>query len=301
MKKIELSRRQFLKGAGALVVSFNLFPSARALAQFATLPSGDIDPTSLDSWIAITPEGNVTFYTSKVELGTGTITALAQMVAEELDVPVSRIKMDSGDTSRTIEQGSTVGSRSIERAGPQVRQAAAAARQQLLKLASARLGAPVEKLTVTDGVVTVAGDPAKKVTYGQLIGGKHFDTKITATGTGYDMKVAPEVKPKNPKDYKIVGRPMKRIELPAKLTGEYVYTHDVRIPGLLHGRVVRPPVVNTEPVSMDTDSIRGSPGVMMVGREGKFVGVVAKTEWAAIKAAQALKVTWEQPKTKLPA
>src|SRR5574341_1071207 len=153
MKSMEFTRRQFLKGTGALVVCFNLLPSAKnVFAQFAKLPSGDIDPTSLDSWLTITPNGLVTFYTSKVEIGTGTITALAQIVAEELDVPIDRVKMDSGDTSRTIEQGSTVGSRSIERAGSQIRQAAAAARQELLKLAAERLGAPVEKLSVVDGV-----------------------------------------------------------------------------------------------------------------------------------------------------
>src|SRR5918992_3238816 len=108
MKTPSLSRRQFLKTTGALVAGFNLFPPARnVLAQFATLPSGDLDPTSLDSWIAVTPDGLVTFYTSKVELGTGTITALAQIVAEELDVPFAKIKMVQGDTSTSIEQGST--------------------------------------------------------------------------------------------------------------------------------------------------------------------------------------------------
>jgi CO/xanthine dehydrogenase Mo-binding subunit len=298
---MDITRRQFLKGTGALIISFNLLPPAgKVYAQFARLPSGDIDPTSLDSWLVITPDGFVTFYTSKVELGTGTITALAQIVAEELDVPFDKIKMDSGDTSRTIEQGSTVGSRTIERAGPQIRQAAAAARQELLKLAAARLNAPVDKLAVTDGVVAVAADPAKKVSYGQLIGGKKFNTKITASGTGWDMKVAPEVKAKNPKDYKIVGRSVRRVELPAKVTGEHDYIHDVRIPGMLHARVVRPPVINTEPVSIDRESIKGIPGVFMIVREGKFVGVVAKTEWAAIKAAQALKVTWSKPTSKVP-
>jgi CO/xanthine dehydrogenase Mo-binding subunit len=298
---MDITRRQFLKGTGALIISFNLLPPAgKVHAQFARLPSGDIDPTSLDSWLVITPDGFVTFYTSKVELGTGTITALAQIVAEELDVPFDKIKMDSGDTSRTIEQGSTVGSRTIERAGPQIRQAAAAARQELLKLAAARLNAPVDKLAVTDGVVAVAADPAKKVSYGQLIGGKKFNTKITASGTGWDMKVAPEVKAKNPKDYKIVGRSIRRVELPAKVTGEHDYIHDVRIPGMLHGRVVRPPVINTEPVSIDRESINGIPGIFMIVREGKFVGVVAKTEWAAIKAARALKVTWSKPTSKVP-
>jgi CO/xanthine dehydrogenase Mo-binding subunit len=270
-------------------------------AQFATLPSGDIDPTSLDSWLAITPDGLVTFYTSKVEIGTGTITALAQIVAEELDIPMARIKMDSGDTSRTIEQGSTVGSRSIERAGPQVRQAAAAARQELMKLAAARLGVPDSKLTVADGVVSVSGDATKKISYGELIGGKKFNSKITATGSGWDMKVAPEVKPKDRKTYKIVGKPIKRIEIPAKVTGEHNYIHDVRIPGMLHGRVVRPPVINTEPLSIDQDSVRGIPGVVMIVREGNFVGVIAKTEWGAIKAARALKVSWAKPTSKVPA
>ncbi|HET9882737.1 MAG TPA: molybdopterin cofactor-binding domain-containing protein [Candidatus Binatia bacterium] len=302
MKSSEITRRQFLKTTGALVVTFNLFsPARKALAQFATLPSGDIDPTSLDSWLAITSDGNVTFYTSKVELGTGTITALAQIVAEELDVPFAKIQMVQGDTSTSIEQGSTVGSRTIERAGPQVRQAAAAARQELLKLAGARLNTPVERLTVTEGVVSVAGEPGKKVSYGQLIGGKKFNTKISASGTGWDMKVAPEVKAKDPKQYKVVGQSVKRVELPAKVTGEHDYIHDVRIPNMLHGRVVRPPVINTEPVSIDNDSIKGIPGVVMIAREGKFVGVVAKTEWAAIKASQTLKVTWSKPTSKVPA
>jgi CO/xanthine dehydrogenase Mo-binding subunit len=203
-----------------------------------------------------------------------------------------------GDTSRTIEQGSTVGSRSIERAGPQVRQAAAAARQELLKLASARLGAPVEKLTVQNGVVS---DGAKRVSYGQLIGGKRFNVKITASGEGPNMKVAPEVKAKNPKDYKIVGQSIKRIELPGKLTGEHIYAQDVRIPGMLHGRVVRPPVVNTAPANIDDSSARKIPGFVKIVREGSFVGVVAKTQWAAINAAEALKVAWAPPATKLPA
>jgi nicotinate dehydrogenase subunit B len=302
MKSMTITRRQFLKGTSALLISFNILPPAtKVLAQFAKLPSGDIDPTSLDSWLAITPDGLVTFYTSKVELGTGTITALAQIVAEELDVPFTKIKMVQGDTSTSIEQGSTVGSRTIERAGPQVRQAAAAARQELLKLAAARLNAPIDKLTVVDGVVSDAGDASKKVSYGQLIGGKKFNTKISASGTGWDMKVAPEVKAKDPKQYKIVGQSVKRVELPAKVTGEHDYIHDVRMPGMLHGRVVRPPVINTEPVSIDQDSIKGIPGVVMIAREGKFVGVVAKTEWAAIKAAEALKVTWSKPTSKVPA
>src|SRR5881409_2090424 len=243
MKTMELSRRQFLKGTGALIVSFNLFPTASDLFAQSTsnlLPNGDLDPQALDSWLAVGADGTITVFTSKVEIGTGTITALAQIVAEE--------------------QGATVGSRSIERAGPQFKQAAAAARQELLKLAAARLGATADQLTVKDGVVSVVGNASKKVSYGQLIGGKQFNVRITATGTGWDMKVAPEVKAKDPKDYKVVGTSVKRFELPAKVTGEHVYAHDVRVPGMLHGRVVRPPVINTAPERIDEDSVKQIPG-----------------------------------------
>src|SRR4029077_19627812 len=193
MKTIELNRRQFLKGTGALIVSFNLFPSSSLLAQSNPGPGIDADPTQLDSWLAVAPDGTVTVFSGKVDLGTGVETALAQIVAEELDVPFNRIHMIGLDTSKAINQGTTSGSRTIERGGPQLRQAAAAARQELLKLAAAQLNAPVEKLAVVDGVVS---DGAKKISYGQLIGGKKFNVKITATGTGWDMKVAPEVRAK---------------------------------------------------------------------------------------------------------
>jgi CO/xanthine dehydrogenase Mo-binding subunit len=182
-----------------------------------------------------------------------------------------------------------------------LRQAAAAARQELLKLAAARLNAPVDALTVKDGVVSVAGNAAKKVSYGELIGGKQFNVKITAEGTGWNMKVAPEVKAKDVKDYKIVGTSQKRIELPAKLTGEFTYAHDVRVPGMLHGRVVRPPTIASKPANVDASSVKNIPGLVKIVQEGSFVGVVCQTEWAAIKAAKALKVSWSQPTTKMPA
>jgi len=150
------------------------------------------------------------------------------------------------------------------------------ARQELLKLAAARLGSPVEKLIVKDGVVSVVGNPPKKVSYGQLIGGKQFNVKITATGTGWDMKVAPEVQAKNFKAYQLVGTSVSRVELPLKLTGEFVYAHDVRIPGMLHGRVVRPPTITSKPANIDENSIKDIPGIVKVVQEGSFVGVVAR-------------------------
>jgi nicotinate dehydrogenase subunit B len=302
-----ISRRELLKGTGALVVSFGMFgPLSRVLAQTTNpfpVPGPEIfgpngpQATSLDSWVAVAADGTVTIYSSKVDLGTGVLTSLSQICAEELDVPFSKVHMETGDTSMTIDQAATVGSATIFRAGPQLRQASAAARVELLKLASAHLNAPVEKLTVTDGVVT---DGTSKVSYAELVGGKHFNVTITATGAGQAMKVAPEVKPKDPKTYKVVGTSAPRVDLPPKLTGEFTYTADVRVPGMLHGRVVRPPRANTKPLSVDENSISSVAGIVKVVQEGSFVGVVAKTEWAAIQAARKLKVTWTEPESKYP-
>jgi nicotinate dehydrogenase subunit B len=309
METKSISRRQLLKGTGAMVVGFSFWgPASRALAQaagpgaaLASGATGDLDAAQLDSWLAIARDGKVTVFTSKVELGTGVETALAQMVAEELDVPFHSVYMDSGDTDRSVDQAVTAGSRTLERAGPQLRQAAAAGRQELLKLASARLGAPVERLTVSDGVVSVVGNPAKKISYAELVGGEHFDVQISATGTGWDMKIAAEVPAKSYKNYKIVGTKVERVDLPPKFTGEFIYTQDVRVPGMLHGRVVRPPTVNSKPTNVDEASVKDVPGIVKIVQEGNFVGIVAETEWAAIRAARALKVTWSTPTTKMPA
>ena len=296
------SRRQFLKNTAALVVSFNLFPAAtNVFAQSAPTSAGDLDPQSLDSWLAIAQDGTVSIFTSKVELGTGIETALAQIAAEELDVSWKRVKVIMGDTALTVDQSATGGSSTVARAGPQIRQAAAAARKELLRRAAENLRAPVEKLTVRDGVVSVQDSTAKQVSYAQLMGGQRFNLKIIAEGTAAELKLAQNVPAKPVKEYSTVGSTVPRFDLPPKLAGEAIYIHDVRVPGMLHGRVVRPPVVSTDPVSIDEGSVRHIPGVVMIVREGKFVGVVAKTEWAAVRAARALKVTWSKPVTKLPA
>ena len=301
-----ISRRAILKATGGLFVSFNLFePVLGLLAQGGKgtplSNAGGLPPDQLDSWLAIAPDGTVSVFTSKVDLGTGTGTALGQIVAEELDVSMSKINMVIGDTTKSVDQGRTSASRTLERAGPQMRQAAAAARQELLKRASARLGAPASQLVVADGVVSVAGNAATSVSYAALVGGQRFDTKVAASGEQWDLKVAPDVTPKDPKDYKVVGTSVPRFDLPPKLTGEFIYAQEVRVPGMLHGRVVRPPVVNSKPASVDESSVRGIPGVVKVVLEGSFVGVVAQTEWAAIRAARALKVTWSAPPGQFPA
>jgi len=296
-----ISRRDLLKGTGVLVVSFSFFGRvSNALAQGDGLSVDGMDPTVLDSWMAIAKDGTVTVFTGKVELGTGVVTALAQVVAEELDVRFDKVYMDSGDTDKAVDQGVTAAARTIERGGVQLRQASAVARQELLKLASARLDSPVDKLTVTDGVVSVVGNPSRKIAYGDLLGGKRFNVKITASGSGWDMKVAPLVPAKDPKDYKIVGKSIPRVDLPEKFTGEFVYSQDVSVPGMLHGRALRPATSLSMPSNVDESSIRNIPGVVKVVREGSFVGVVAETEWAAIQAARALKVTWSEPTLKMP-
>jgi len=278
-----LSRRDLLK-SGALVIGFNLFePVARVFAQglqggTPLSNAGGLPPDQLDSWLAIAPDGTVSVFTSKVDLGTGIGTSLGQIVAEELDVPVAKIRMEIGDTTRSVDQGRTSASRTLERAGPQLRQAAAAARQELLKRASMQLGTPANQLTVTGGVVTAPGNSAQGVSYAALVGGKRFETKIQASGEQWDLNLAADVKPKDPKDYKIVGTSVARFDLPPKFTGQFLYAHDVRVPGMLHGRVVRPPVVNSRPASIDQSSIRDIPGIVQVVQKGNFVGLVAQTE-----------------------
>lgn len=316
-----ISRRELLRGSGALVVSFSLYgPLSRAFGQsqeapearpfavervdlgtFIPEPGDYLDARELDSWLAIMQDGSITVFTGKVDIGTGTRTALAQIVADELDVPFNRITMAMGDTAKTVDQGRTVGSNTIPRGGPQLRQAAAAARQELLKLAAAQMGAPAQQLTVREGIVSVSGNPSQKISYGELIGGKRFNVRITAKGYQAAMTVAPEVTPKNYKDYKIVGTSIPRVDLPAKFTGAYTYTPDFRIAGMLHGRPVRPTTAVAKPMAVDESSIGHIPGIVKVVREGSFVGVVAETEWAAIQAAKILRVTWSHPETKMPA
>ena len=319
MDNATISRRRLLKVGGALVVSFGIGPVSRTLAQTGASPEtrpfagenpdlgtfipepGDyLDPRELDSWLAVTEDGGVTMFTGKVDI-TGTRTALAQIVAEELDVAFDQVSMVMGETTRTVDQGRTVGSSTIPRAGQQLRQAAAAARQELLKMASVQLEAPVEALSVSDGVIGVAGESARRVSYGELIGGRQFDVKITASGYQRGLQVAPEIQPKHYRDYKIVGTSVPRVDIPAKLTGEFDYACDIRVPGMLHGRAVRPHTAIAGPASVDESSIADIPGVVGIVREGSFVGVVAETEWAAIRAARDLMVTWSTPQTHMPA
>lgn len=233
----------------------------------------------VDDWIAIQPDGTVTVFSGKVELGTGVKTALAQIVAEELDVPFERVQMVMGDTALTPDEGYTAGSTTIQVGGFALRQASAEARQALLEMASDRLDAAIDELTVRDGVIRVSHHPDRTITYAELLGGKKFQRRITLK--------APL---KRPEEYRIVGQPIPRVDLPRKISGAASFIHDVRLPGMLHARVVRPPSPGAKLVSIDEGSV---PGVRVV-HLGNFVGVVAEREEQAVRAAQQLKVTWRE-------
>jgi nicotinate dehydrogenase subunit B len=223
------ARREVVKGTGAIVVAFSLGEwRGGALAQELP-PAKSVALDKVDTFLAIDGRGMVTIYSGKVELGTGVRTALAQIAADELDVPIASVEIIQGDTALTPDQGPTYGSLSIQNGGVQIRQAAATARRAILEEAARRLGVDKRELTVTNGVVT-AKSGGSMVTYAELVGGKRFALEVDAA-----------VPTKDPKDFKLVGRPMARLDIPGKLSGQFTYMQDFRVPGMLHGRVVRPP------------------------------------------------------------
>ncbi len=278
-----LSRRDLLRSGSALVVSF-AFPSfaVRGIAQTAV--SGvdlgkPVDPKQVDTFLAVHADGSVTVYTGKVDLGTGLRVAIGQMAAEELGVAVARVDLVEGDTALTPDQGATGGSTGLTRGGVEVRQAAATARQALLKLGADRLNLPVTELLLEEGRVRPASGGAG-VGIGDLVGGKRFSLSVDAS--------APL---KSPREYAVVGKPVPRPDIPAKCTAKHTYIQDFSIPGMLHGRVVRPPSIGAKVMGIDENSIRAIPDVRVVRLEN-FVAVVAKDEWAAVRAARELKVSW---------
>ena len=278
---LELSRRALLRAGGAVVVSFSLASAARAQSAgpLARDLGKTVDAGEVDGFLAVHQDGAVTVYSGKVDLGTGLRIAMRQMVAEELGLPVARISLVEGDTALTPDQGPTAGSTGIAKGGVQIRQAAATARQALLKLASERMKTPPDALMMGNGGVKPKAG-GKGVSFGALIGGHRFALKL-------DDK-APL---RDPKTYAVVGKPLPRPDVPAKVTGRHVYMHDFTLPRLLHGRVIHPPAVGATLQSVDEGSIKGIPGVLVV-REQSFLGVVAEDEWAAVRAARELKASW---------
>src|SRR5713101_7373990 len=280
------SRRDLLKGGGALVIGFRIGGSTVSAAAARGDVAGPPDPNAIDSWIAVHADNTATVCLGKGEFGQGNTTGLLQIAGEELDLDMSQLRWVQLDTNVTPNQGATTSSSSIHRGGPQLRAAAAEARQALLALASTRLGVQAGSLVVSKGVVSIDGHPSRSVSYGALLGDKPFNVKFTGT--------APQ-KPIN--RYKLVGTSVPRVDIPDKAIGKYLHMQHVRLPDMLHGRVVRPRGQRAygdgaKPVSIDESSIKDIPARIV--RKGDFVGVVAEREWDAVKAAQQLKVTWQE-------
>jgi len=286
-----VKRREFLARSGALVVSFTL---VRAVAQEGGgAPAGNNLPGSLaktpqlDAWIRVGADGSVTVFTGKAELGQGIKTALSQVAAEELDVPLAQLVLVTADTSRTANEGYTAGSNSLKDSGVAIRNAAAQVRALLLAQAAKRTGAPPESLRTDNGAV-VAAD-GKRIPYAQLVEGLDLHVEAAPTSTF-----------KNPREYRVIGRPVARVDIPAKVTGGAAYVQDLRLPGMVHARVVRPPSYGAKLASLDEASVKDIAGARIV-RDGDFLAVVAPREWSAVKAMRALERTtrWEE-KAQLP-
>jgi CO/xanthine dehydrogenase Mo-binding subunit len=279
------SRRDLLKGAGALVITFSATRLADTLAA-AQGPFGTQNArvgAQLDSWLAIGIDGSITAYTGKCELGQGMFTVQTQLIAEELSVPISRVKLIQCDTSLTPDQGTTSGSQSTptnfnER---NLAQAGATAREALLRLASERLAVPIDRLAASDGTISLKGDATKRVSYGELVGGKKFN-----------LALSPTAKRKPANEWTVLGKSVPRVDMPAMATGQFEFVHNVRVPGMLHGRVVRPPAVGATLISADESSVRGLPGFVKLVVKKDFVGVVCEKPWQAIQATEKLKATW---------
>lgn len=280
-----LTRRDLLKAGGALVVAFNFMP-APLRAQAPRPPGPDLQ--EVDSWIAIHSDNTATIFIGFAELGQGASTALLQVAAEELDLGMDQVRTATLETDVTPNQGGTYSSRAIRFGQPQLQRAAAEARQRLLALASARLQIPVANLRVENGLITAGGDDAAFTTYGELIGDQRFELAFTGT--------APV---KSVDQYKLVAQPVKRKDIPPKATGTYQYMQHQRLPNMLHGRIVRPRGQGAyrdgvQVVSVDENSIAHIPGARVL-RKGNFIGVVAPREWDAVRAAEQLRVEWNQP------
>ncbi|NOT25924.1 MAG: xanthine dehydrogenase family protein molybdopterin-binding subunit [Acidobacteria bacterium] len=289
------SRRDFLKRSGALIVTFGAagVVSNLGLTSDVVLAQGinGSPGTALDSWIAIAADGRVTAYTGKCEFGQGLFTAQTQLVAEELSVAIDRVTLIQCDTALTPDQGTTSGAQShpANFNTSNLALAGATAREALVQLASVRLGVPIGELSANDGVVSAMSDSSKSVSYGELVGGKTFEIQLN-----------PDARRKHPSTWRVLGTPVKRLDIPALATGQYEFVHNVRVPGMLHGRVVRPPAIGSNLIRVDESSVQGMPGLVKVVVRKNFVGVVADKPWQAVQAAAKLKVEWSAGTT-LPA
>ena len=303
-KYASFSRRALLKAGGALVVSvgapitFDSVQAAENGTAVATKPP--LTPDQLSSYVAVNADGTVSAYCGKMDMGQGLSVAIRQMVAEELDVPFGSMKLFIGDTDTSVNQGGASGSTGIQDGGKQMRMAAAEARRVLVEMAAEKLGLPADQLTVTDGVVRAASDATKTISYVQLIGGQFFNVHLDWNGKyGNPLDAPGKAKPKDPKSYTIVGQPIPRDDIAPKVFAQADFAMDVKVPGMVHGRMIRPAIAGAVPVKVDEGSIKAIPSAKVVWDKG-FLGVVADKEWDAIKAARQLKVEWSDASPPFP-
>jgi nicotinate dehydrogenase subunit B len=295
MKLTPTNRRTFLKTSGQLLIGFNLFPLAFCQTKESDIAKINIydgiperphiDRNLIDSWIRLDADGHVTILTGKQELGQGIRTALIQIAAEELDVDLEICHIINGDTGQTANEGYTAGSNSIEGSGKAIRQAAAEARLVLLKLASEKWGMDITKLQVKNGVIQ--GGPDQEISYWELLEGKYLEEKISGKAPMKDHK-----------DHVHVGKAIPRDDIRKLVNGEPHFVHDLRLPDMVHARVLHPPVYKAKLVTIDLDKIKDQEGILKVIEDGSFVAVIAKREFQAVKAWQQLKESsnWDSPK-----
>jgi CO/xanthine dehydrogenase Mo-binding subunit len=287
------TRRDFIKTSSVLVVGLTVAGDIVLDAQGAG-PYPDLDYRQLDSWIVIRPDNTATFFVGKTDLGQGTGTAFRQIMADELDMPYDKTSCVMGTTDVTVDQGGSGGSDALQTDGYPMRRVAAEARRVLLELGAARLGVPAAQLTVSDGVVSVAADPSKRVTYGELIGGRKFNTTLTGNNINATTGAA---RVKDVNQFKIVGQSPQRYDIPPKVDGSLEWAVDAKVSGMLHARNVRPPIAGARLVSIDESSVKGVPGFVKVVSKGNYVAVVCEREEQAVQAARQIKVNWQKPAT----
>jgi nicotinate dehydrogenase subunit B len=288
---LSIHRRGFLKTAGLLFIGFAA-PDSPAADEAGPYPV--VDPRKLDSWIVIHENGTATFYVGKTDPGQGTGTGFRQLMSDELDIAFDKTTCIMGSTDITVDQVGAGGSSAMERDSLPMRRAAAEARQVLLEMASTRFGAPVDQLAVSEGVITVKADPSKHITYGELIGGQKFNVTMSGNSAG---SVNGKAKIKTIHELKYAGKPMHRDDIPGKVEGTTKWAVDVKLPGMVHARNVKPPFACARLTGIDESSVKNLPGFIKVMNKGNYVAVVCEREEQAIKAARQLKTTWEKPAT----
>ena len=289
-----ITRRALLRASGGAVLAVCAAPyGARAFAATD-------DAARLGAWLRIGADGVVDVFTGKVEIGMGTLTGLAQTVAEELDVPLERIRLTAGDTDLTPDQGGVGGSTSTQLGARPLRNAAAEARRILVAAAAARFGVAPEQLVTEHGIVRDANDATRTVAYGDLVTALANDPALRTSGESTTLDVHGTATPKEPRAYRLVGAPVARLDVAPKAYGRFRYVVDVRVPGMLHARVVRPPSVGARPLAVDDAPLRELGDARLV-RIGDLLAVVATREWDAVRGADALVVRWSAPSTQFPA